>query len=200
MESSTQQAPINVAEDVDSNNILLAYAGFWIRVMAAVLDSLLLLMVMVPLLMVFYRPGVLFATESPGLAYDLINYVLPLIAVMVFWQYRSATPGKIMMGLVIVDAKTLGKPSFGKLVLRYIGYYVSTIPLLLGLIWVGIDKRKQGWHDKIAGTLVLKTDAKQQAQAGLESNNVGSTAAGGVSTEQPENTATAPEKHDPWKE
>ena len=200
MESSTQQAPINVAEDVDSNNIPLAYAGFWIRVMAAVLDSLLLLMVMVPLLMVFYGPGLLFATESPGLAYDLINYVLPLIAVMVFWQYRSATPGKIMMGLVIVDAKTLGKPSFGKLVLRSIGYYVSTIPLLLGLIWVGIDKRKQGWHDKIAGTLVLKTDAKQQAQAGLESNNVESTAAGGVSTEQPENTATAPEKHDPWKE
>ena len=64
MESSTQQAPINVAEDVDSNNIPLAYAGFWIRVMAAVLDSLLLLMVMVPLLMVFYGPGVLFATES----------------------------------------------------------------------------------------------------------------------------------------
>jgi len=169
-------------------------------VLAAVLDSILLLMVMVPLLMVFYGPGVLFATESPGLAYDLINYVLPLIAVMVFWQYRSATPGKIMMGLVIVDAKTLGKPSFGKLVLRYIGYYVSTIPLLLGLIWVGIDKRKQGWHDKIAGTLVLKTDAKQQAQTGLESNKMENIAADSVAQEQPGKPATAPEKFDPWKE
>jgi len=104
------------------------------------------------------------------------------------------------MGLVIVDAKTLGKPSFGKLVLRYIGYYVSTIPLLLGLIWVGIDKRKQGWHDKIAGTLVLKTDARQQSKAGLENINAGNIAAGSVSKEQPDNTVTAPEKHDPWKE
>jgi len=200
MESATQQAPNKDAEDADSKNIPLAYAGFWIRVLAAVLDSILLLMVMVPLLMVFYGPGVLFATESPGLAYDLINYVLPLIAVMVFWQYRSATPGKIMMGLVIVDAKTLGKPSFGKLVLRYIGYYVSTIPLLLGLIWVGIDKRKQGWHDKIAGTLVLKTDAKQQAQTALEGNKVENTAADSFAQEQPGKPATAPEKFDPWKE
>ncbi len=196
MESSTQQTPLDVAEDASSKNIPLAYAGFWIRVLAALLDSILLLMVMVPLLMVFYGPGVLFASESPGLAYDLINYALPLIAVMVFWQYRSATPGKIMMGLIIVDAKTLGKPSFGKLVLRYIGYYVSTIPLLLGLIWVGIDKRKQGWHDKIAGTLVLKTDAKSQVKSGHDE-----VTATNVSDDLPRyKDIAADQKNDPWKE
>ncbi len=208
MESSTRQPPVNAPEDSDPEGISPAYAGFWIRVLAALLDSILLLMVMVPLLMVFYGPGVLFATESPGLAYDLINYVLPLIAVIVFWQYRSATPGKIMMGLVIVDAKTLGKPSFGKLVLRYIGYYVSTIPLLLGLIWVGIDKRKQGWHDKIAGTLVLKTESNKPIKAG-ESNNAGknstfaqvdSAEADSALDEPPQGISSAPQKHDPWKE
>ena len=106
--------------------------------------------------MVFYGPGVLFATESPGLAYDLINYGLPIIAVIIFWQYRSATPGKIMMGIYIVDEKTLGHPPFGRLVLRYFGYYVSILPLLLGFFWVAFDKRKQGFHDKIARTLVVK--------------------------------------------
>ena len=53
MESATQQAPNKDAEDADSKNIPLTYASFWIRMLAAVLDSILLLMVMVPLLMVF---------------------------------------------------------------------------------------------------------------------------------------------------
>ncbi len=42
------------------------------------------------------------------------------------------------------------------LMLRYLGYYISMLPLFLGIFWVGWDKRKQGWHDKIAGTLVIK--------------------------------------------
>jgi uncharacterized RDD family membrane protein YckC len=49
------------------------------------------------------------------------------------------------------------------LLIRYIGYYLSTIPLLLGLIWVAVDPRKQGWHDKLAGTAVVST-ASSMAQ------------------------------------
>jgi uncharacterized RDD family membrane protein YckC len=62
----------------------------------------------------------------------------------------------MVTGLTIVDAKTGDKPSTGQFIGRYFGYYVSTIPLLLGLIWVGIDRRKQGWHDKLAGTVVIR--------------------------------------------
>mgnify|MGYP003386945963 CR=1 FL=1 len=145
-------------DDVEIENSFpnVEYAGFWVRFLASVLDSVLLVLILIPLLMIFYGPGVLFVTESPGLAYNLINYGLPIIAVIIFWQYRSATPGKIMMGIYIVDEKTLGQPSFGRLVLRYFGYYVSILPLLLGFIWVAFDKRKQGFHDKIARTLVIK--------------------------------------------
>lgn len=162
------------------------YAGFWIRFLASLLDSILLLLVIVPLLMMIYGPGVFFLTESPGLAYDLINYALPIIAVIIFWQYRSATPGKIMMGIYIVDAKTLRQPSFGKLVLRYFGYYLSILPLLLGFFWVGIDKRKQGFHDKIAGTLVVKMDPSEIPDT----------------EDRPAAQATpaASERQDPWKE
>jgi uncharacterized RDD family membrane protein YckC len=56
-----------------------------------------------------------------------------------------------------VDEKTGGKPSTGQLIGRYLGYYVSILPLMLGIIWVGIDKRKQGFHDKLAGTLVVRS-------------------------------------------
>lgn len=139
-----------------ADEVEIEYAGFWIRFLASVLDSILLLMVIVPLLLMLYGPGVFFLSESPGLAYNVINYALPIIAVIIFWQYRAATPGKIMMGIYIVDEKTLSQPSFGKLVLRYLGYYVSILTLLLGFIWVAFDKRKQGFHDKIAGTLVVR--------------------------------------------
>jgi uncharacterized RDD family membrane protein YckC len=56
----------------------------------------------------------------------------------------------------IVDAATGERPSNGQLVGRYFAYFVSTIPMGLGLIWVAFDKRKQGWHDKLAGTVVIR--------------------------------------------
>jgi uncharacterized RDD family membrane protein YckC len=93
----------------------------------------------------------------------VINYFLPAIVVILFWVYKSATPGKMILGLKIVDARTGGIPSTGQLIGRYLGYYVSTIPLLLGLIWVGIDVRKQGWHDKLAGTVVIRIAPRQPA-------------------------------------
>jgi len=146
----------NDGVEIENSFSQVEYAGFWVRFLASVLDSVLLVLILAPLLMLFYGPRILFATESPGFAYNLINYGLPIIAVIIFWQYRSATPGKIMMGIYIVDEITLGQPSFGRLVLRYFGYYVSILPLLLGFIWVAFDKRKQGFHDKIARTLVIK--------------------------------------------
>jgi uncharacterized RDD family membrane protein YckC len=75
---------------------------------------------------------------------------------VLFWVYRQATPGKIAIDARIVDATTGEKPSTGQLIGRYLGYYVSTIPLLLGFVWVAFDPRKQGWHDKLAGTVVVR--------------------------------------------
>ena len=158
-QDNNNQAANQAANDgveIENSFPQVEYAGFWVRFLASVLDSVLLVLILVPLLMLIYGPRILFATESPGFAYNLINYGLPIIAVIIFWQYRSATPGKIMMGIYIVDEITLGQPSFGRLVLRYFGYYVSILPLLLGFIWVAFDKRKQGFHDKIARTLVIK--------------------------------------------
>ena len=82
--------------------------------------------------------------------------VLVGFAVVLFWVYRQATPGKIAIGARIVDAETGDVPSTGQLVGRYLGYYVSIIPLMLGIIWVAFDPRKQGWHDKLAGTVVVR--------------------------------------------
>ncbi len=85
----------------------------------------------------------------------VLNFIFPACAVFIFWHYKSATPGKMLCNLTIVDAKSRKKPSAGQLIRRYLGYYVSIIPLFIGFIWVGIDNKKQGWHDKLAGTFVI---------------------------------------------
>ena len=136
------------------------YAGFWIRVGATLIDTVLMLILIAPILTAIYGTGYWMSESLVQGFWDLIvNYLLPAIIIIIFWVYKSATPGKMVTKLAIVDAKTGGKPSMGQFIIRYLGYYLSTIPLFLGIIWVGIDKRKQGWHDKIAGTVVIRNNA-----------------------------------------
>lgn len=133
------------------------YAGFWIRTGAALIDSLLILVIVAPIISLIYGSEY-WLNESfiVGFWDVVLNYVLPAIAVIVFWIYKSATPGKMATRLVIVDARTGEKPTTAQFIGRYLAYYISILPLFLGLIWVGVDKRKQGWHDKLAGTVVLR--------------------------------------------
>ena len=134
----------------------MQYVGFWARVVAALIDSVLILLVIAPLLYWIYGPAYFTGEGLSGSAEILLNWVFPAIAVIVFWIYRQATPGKMIIGAKIVDAKTGGPPSTGQLIGRYLGYYLSMIPLFLGMIWVAFDARKQGWHDKLAGTVVIR--------------------------------------------
>ena len=138
------------------------YAGFWIRTGAAIMDTILMLIIILPIVTAIYGTDYWLNESFVNGFWDVIlNYIFPAIAVIVFWVYKSATPGKMATRLTIVDAKTGGKPSTGQFIGRYLGYYVSMIPLFLGIIWVGIDKRKQGWHDKLAGTVVIKSNKSE---------------------------------------
>lgn len=136
------------------------YAGFWLRAGATLLDTLLLLLFTAPLLVAVYGwtyfdevEGRMFA----GTADVLISWVAPAVAVVLFWLYRQATPGKMLVSVKVVDARTGGKLSVGQSIGRYLGYFVATIPLGLGLLWSAFDARKQGWHDKLAGTVVIRS-------------------------------------------
>ena len=85
----------------------------------------------------------------------LLNLILALV-VLHFWARRQATPGKWVLGLRIVAAEDGGPVPMGRLVLRYLGYVVASLPLGLGLLWAVFDPRAQGWHDKMARTLVVR--------------------------------------------
>jgi uncharacterized RDD family membrane protein YckC len=136
------------------------YAGFWVRVGATIIDTLLIMAVLIPLLVAIYGWAYFDAANTgffAGPADFLLSWVAPAVAVIVFWIYKQATPGKMALSIRIVDVTTGGPPSTGQCVGRYFAYFVSIFPLGLGLIWVAFDKRKQGWHDKLAGTVVIRS-------------------------------------------
>ena len=137
------------------------YGGFWVRFGALVLDSIILFGVTLLAVRLLYGKGYLewAMGAAQGLTRDQIffNYVLPVIYYVGFWILKSATIGKMLVKVKIVDAKT-GKPASPlQCIVRYLGYIVSALPLGLGFVWIAFDKRKQGWHDKIARTLVVGT-------------------------------------------
>lgn len=140
------------------------YVGFWARVLASIVDSILMALIIYPVAYAVYGEAY-FDVNNPGvegLGDILLQYVLPGIAVVLFWFYRSATPGKIMLNAKIVDADTLGKPETWQWVVRYLGYYVSVFTLFLGFLWVAFDSRKQGFHDKLGRTVVIYAERQRR--------------------------------------
>jgi uncharacterized RDD family membrane protein YckC len=138
----------------------LEYVGFWARVGAALIDTVLVLFVTVPLLVAIYGRAYLDGSRTgigTGVVDFLLSWVAPAVAVVAFWLYKQATPGKMAVSARVVDAKTGNTMTVGQSIGRYLAYFVSTIPLGLGLIWVAFDPKKQGWHDKLAGTVVVRT-------------------------------------------
>lgn len=136
------------------------YAGFWVRVGATLIDVVLVMLVTFPLLISIYG-WAYFESDHyswvAGPADFLISWVFPALAVILFWHYRQATPGKMLLSLRIVDADTGAKPSLGQNIGRYFAYLASILPLGLGFLWVAFDRRKQSWHDKLARTVVVRS-------------------------------------------
>ena len=137
------------------------YVGFWRRLLAAAIDFLILFVVTTPILLAIYGRRYFELIESGASAgfWDfVIEYIVPAVAVIAFWRRYGATPGKMAVGAKIVDAKTGERPSTARLAVRYVAYLVSALPFFLGFLWIGISRRKQGFHDKIARTMVINDD------------------------------------------
>jgi uncharacterized RDD family membrane protein YckC len=137
----------------------LEYVGFWPRVGASLIDGLVVILVTYPLLYFVYGEAY-FTVESDGpfrgFPDFVISMLLPFAGVVLFWLKRQATPGKMVVAARVVDAETGKTLTVGQAVGRYLGYIVATLPFGLGLLWVAFDRKKQGWHDKMAGTVVVR--------------------------------------------
>jgi uncharacterized RDD family membrane protein YckC len=118
-------------------------AGFGERLVAYLIDVVIIVFVDVLLLVLLGAPLANIVSFFVGLAYFIG-----------FWSSGGATPGKMVMGLQVVRQD--GNPvdvSTGAL--RYVGYIVSGLAIGLGFLWIIWDPNKEGWHDKIAKTRVI---------------------------------------------
>ena len=132
-----------------------AFAGFWIRVVAYVIDFIILAVVEGILDAIFHTSP----NARPDTGYSIVQVLNLLISIAYFaglWTLWGATLGQRIFKLRVVDANTLQPIGFGKALLRWLGLVVSFLVCFIGVIWVAFDSRKQGWMDKIAGTLVLQ--------------------------------------------
>ncbi|MDQ2868486.1 MAG: RDD family protein [Verrucomicrobiota bacterium] len=143
------------------------YAGFWIRFVASVIDTVFLSVLLLPLLWAFYGDQLRtmmtsvanlnleqMANIKSGPADLLVDVGLALI-VITLWRLVRGTPGKLLLGLRVIDERTGANLSWAQSVVRYLGYFVSLLPLGLGFFWAAFDPRKQGFHDRMARSLVV---------------------------------------------
>ncbi len=128
------------------------YAGFWIRLLATIIDGIILSIL----------GRILFGSETANMQDGTANVsftgwqtLVPILYTIGFWGVLSTSPGKMLFGLKIVNEKG-EKLSWKTAIIRYLGYIVSWITLGIGFLWIAFDKKKQGLHDKIAKTYVVK--------------------------------------------
>jgi uncharacterized RDD family membrane protein YckC len=161
------------------------YVGFWPRFVAFLVDSLVVSVVLAPLMIALYGAGyfdklnaelaallvssgdpnadalrILETLSRPDSALmalgDIRVQIAFAVTIILFWRFRGATPGKMLVRARIVTADGLAQPSTARLIGRFLAYFVSILGFCLGFLWIAFDRRKQGWHDKIAGTVVVR--------------------------------------------
>lgn len=125
------------------------YAGFWRRVGAFFVDSLIFSLLFGLVLGPAFVNAPLFTLEG------LSRSGLTMLFTVGFWINFTGTPGKLLLGCQVVDADSFEVMNTRQAFVRFVAYLASMLPLMLGFLWIAKDLRKQGFHDKIANTVVL---------------------------------------------
>jgi uncharacterized RDD family membrane protein YckC len=111
------------------------YAGFWIRFVAVLIDGIIMSL----------------------LAVTVIGIIVAIPYMPVMWWKKGSTLGQMALGLKVVRAEDGGPISGSAAFIRFIGFIIAEIPVYIGLIWAAFEPRKRGWHDMMAGTVVIHT-------------------------------------------
>ncbi len=145
------------------------YAGFWMRLAAYLVDSLIIYAMLLPFFVPIYIYLFSRTFSSPeelakNGAVILLQLVMLVLQYGVTWGYNilmlgkyQATLGKRIVGIQVVKSD-FSRIDWGTIVIREtVGKFLSGLICGLGFIWAGFDPKKQAWHDKIANTLVIRT-------------------------------------------
>jgi len=145
----------------------VGYGGFWIRVLAAIIDAVLLRVVVAPIHLVFGGlglAGMMSGVPHAGIGLGLLGGGVTIV-LLIFgsWLYEAfmesssyqATLGKMLFGMKVTDLNG-NRISFGRATGRHFAKWISGMILSIGYMMVGFTERKQGLHDMLAGTLVRR--------------------------------------------
>lgn len=147
----------------------LAFSGFWRRLVAYLIDGIILnvaIWIVAGALggdLIYTDPDA-FVQGTAIWSISAASFLIPMVYTIGFWISSGATPGKMVFGMRILQAETGYPITPGQAIGRFFGYFVSSFVLGLGFLWVGFDARKQGWHDKLAGTVVIRPRHSDVAQ------------------------------------
>jgi uncharacterized RDD family membrane protein YckC len=131
----------------------MVYAGFWRRVGASILDSLIVSAVTQALsTLAGYTQN-----DTVISLIAIVSFVLSLAYYIYFIGNKGQTPGKMILRIKVVRLDGVSKVGYGKAFIREVlGKFVSSIAFMFGYFWMIWDKKKQTWHDKMAKTVVVK--------------------------------------------
>ena len=153
------------------------FGGFWRRFLAFFIDQALLYLVSLILYQigllalglghVSFRGTLALGALSEIMApFKLIYLCATVITAMIYFTWFHGTfgqtPGKMLLNLKVIQVSG-DRMTLGVAFLRWVGTLLSGLILGLGYLWIAFDGRKQGWHDKIAATLVIRTGNKHFA-------------------------------------
>ena len=132
----------------------MRYIGFWPRVLAQFIDNTLATLLMAPVIFAYgweyFNPQ-----RTKGFSEIMYGTVLPITALYLMWRYFQTSPGKYLIRSRIADADTLSRPTSTQLLIRMVGYVPCILSLGVGFMGLFTDPRRQGWHDTMAGTVVV---------------------------------------------
>jgi uncharacterized RDD family membrane protein YckC len=136
------------------------FGKFWYRFFAYIIDFALIYIVIIVIVVLFSYIFNLDFSEIDKTTDKLITFVILIIYHSLFLKLYSSTPGKMLFNLRVVDAKTGLIINGGKAIGRSASYFLSSLILGLGFLLIAIDKKRQGWHDLIAQTYVIRNKEK----------------------------------------
>ena len=134
------------------------YCGFWRRFAANFLDGTILGAAYKLVNTVLLAIASLSGTDYPGFSDWMLSIIIFWTYMIWFKGFKGATPGYNVFGIGIISINGT-QVSIKQIIVRTIFSFFSVIPLGLGYVWIAIDANRQAWHDKIAGTYVIKANS-----------------------------------------
>ena len=145
---------------------MTGYAGFWLRLVAYIIDTAIVAV----LVFVLAAVGILPVSSNPEAEplLSAVNLIAEVIALLYWSLFEAsavqATPGKLAVGIRVTD--TAGaRLGFGRALLRNVLKILSFLILLIGYLMAAFTRRKQALHDLMAGTLVVRRGEEALEQA-----------------------------------